>query len=136
MPPPSDKKGESEPLSKEQIGILRSWIDQGAVWPDGPIKDYVKKVAFKEDVMPLLVSACGNCHGAAKQEGNFRVDSRDAVLAGGKAYGKVVQPGNVEKSTLLLIVAGKDEDLPQPEKHKLPPKQVELLKSWVQQGAE
>jgi mono/diheme cytochrome c family protein len=28
MPP------EGEPLSKEQIGILRAWIDQGANWPD------------------------------------------------------------------------------------------------------
>ncbi len=136
MPPPSEKKGESEPLSKEQIGILRSWIDQGAVWPDGPIKEYVKKITFKEDVLPLLVSACASCHGATAQEGDFRVDSRDAILAGGKAYGKVIQPGNVEKSTLLLIVAGKDEDLPQPEKHTLRPKEVELLKNWVQQGAE
>src|SRR6185436_7722762 len=24
-----------EPLTAEQIGILRAWIDQGAVWPDG-----------------------------------------------------------------------------------------------------
>jgi hypothetical protein len=29
MPPEGDQ------LSKEQIGILRAWIDQGAVWPDG-----------------------------------------------------------------------------------------------------
>lgn len=26
---------ESEPLTKEQIGILRAWIDQGLSWPDG-----------------------------------------------------------------------------------------------------
>lgn len=136
MPPPSEKKGESEPLSKEEIGILRSWIDQGAVWPDGPIKEFVKKVTFNEDVMPILAAACASCHGAAKQEGAFRVDSRDALLKGGKAYGKVVLPGNVEKSTLLLIIAGKDEDLPEPEKHKLSAKQVETVRSWVQQGAE
>jgi hypothetical protein len=29
MPPDGD------PLTAEQIGILRAWIDQGAVWPDG-----------------------------------------------------------------------------------------------------
>ncbi len=136
MPPPSDKKGESEPLSKEQIGILRSWIDQGAAWPDGPIKLSVKKVTFKNDILPLLASACASCHGAAKQEGSFRVDSRDALLAGGKSYGKIVTPGNAEKSTLLMIIAGKDEDLPEPEKHKLSPKQVDLVKAWIEQGAE
>ncbi len=46
MPPPSDKPGQSEKLTKEQIGILRAWIDQGAVWPDGPIQEVVKPVTF------------------------------------------------------------------------------------------
>src|SRR5262245_8665453 len=30
MPP----KGKGEPLSKEQIAVLRAWIDAGAAWPD------------------------------------------------------------------------------------------------------
>ncbi len=30
--PPTDKGG---PLGKEQIELIRKWIDQGAVWPDG-----------------------------------------------------------------------------------------------------
>ena len=29
MPP------DGEPLTKEQIGLIRAWIDQGAKWPDG-----------------------------------------------------------------------------------------------------
>ncbi len=31
MPPPPDGKL----LSKEEVGVLRAWIDQGAKWPDG-----------------------------------------------------------------------------------------------------
>src|SRR6266480_122354 len=31
MPP----KGVGDPLTREQIGLLRGWIDQGATWPDG-----------------------------------------------------------------------------------------------------
>lgn len=31
MPP----AGKGDPLTKEQIGLLRAWIDQGARWPDG-----------------------------------------------------------------------------------------------------
>ncbi len=136
MPPPSDKKGESEPLTKEQIGILRAWIDQGATWPDGPIKEYVKTVTFKDDVGPVLAASCGACHGASKQDGGFRVDSREALLAGGKGYGKVIQPGVADKSSLILVVSGKDEDLPEPEKHKLEAKQVELIRNWITQGAQ
>jgi len=35
-----------EPLGAEQIGLLRAWIDQGAVWPDGV--DLVKVVDARE----------------------------------------------------------------------------------------
>ena len=31
MPP----DGEGEPLSRDEIGIVRAWIDQGAIWPQG-----------------------------------------------------------------------------------------------------
>lgn len=135
MPPPSDKPGESEKLTNEQIGILRAWIDQGAIWPDGPIADVVRQITFAQDIEPVLKAACFECHGAADQKGSFRADSVDAVLKGGKTYGKAVMPGDVKKSPLLTIVAGLDEDLPLPQKHKLNPKQVELIKKWVEQGA-
>lgn len=51
MPP----KG--EPLSSEQIGLLRAWIDQGAVWPDTLAGDTANKRehwAFKPPARPAL----------------------------------------------------------------------------------
>ena len=135
MPPPSDKPGESEPLSKEQIGILRAWIDQGAEWPEGPIKEVTKEITFASDIAPLLNKSCSECHGATQAKGDFRADSAEAVLKGGKTYGKIVVPGNPSKSALLTIVSGKDEDLPLPEKHKLPSKQIDLIKQWIETGA-
>jgi mono/diheme cytochrome c family protein len=53
MPP------EGEPLTKEQIGILRAWIDQGARWPENASIDLTKNRehwAFKTPVRPPLVS--------------------------------------------------------------------------------
>ena len=41
---------EGDPLSPDQIGILRSWIDQGASWPDAAdakVKDKADHWAFK-----------------------------------------------------------------------------------------
>ena len=134
MPPPDDK-GKSQPLTKEQIGLLRAWIDQGASWPDGPIKEFVKELTFAKDIQPILQAACAECHGAAQAQGGFRADSREAVLKGGKNYGAAVLAGNGPKSPLLLIAAGKDEDIAVPEKHKLGDQQVELLKKWIEQGA-
>lgn len=135
MPPPSDKKGQSEPLTKEQIGILRAWIDQGAKWPDGDIKEFVKPVTFAGDISPVFATACASCHSGGIAKGGFDASSLEGVLKGGKSYGKVVTPADLKKSTLLTIVSGQDEDLPQPEKHKLQPKQIELVRKWIEQGA-
>lgn len=134
MPPPSDKPGQSEPLTKEQIGILRAWIDQGAHWPDGPV-DVEKPVTFATDIQPILAAACGSCHGAESPEGGFNVLELAAVLKGGENYQSVITPGDAQKSSLITIISGLDEDLPQSEKHRLPPKQVELVKRWIAQGA-
>ncbi len=136
MPPPSDKPGQSEKLTNEQIGLLRAWIDQGAVWPDGPIADVVKPVTFAVDIQPLFASACAACHSGPTAKGGFDAVSLETVLKGGKTYGRAVSPGDLKKSPLITIVSGLDEDLPLPEKHKLPFKQLELVKQWVGQGAE
>ena len=56
MPPENAGK----PLTPEQVGILRAWIDQGAKWPDalsrrgGPSSNHW---AFKPPVRPALPSA-------------------------------------------------------------------------------
>lgn len=135
MPPPSDKPGQSEPLTAEQIGILRAWIDQGAAWPDGPIQEVVKSVTFEADIRPIFKQSCAPCHAGASAKGGFAVDSLAAVLKGGGGYGAVVRAGNPAGSSLVTIVSGKDEDLPAPDRHRLAPKQIELVKQWIQQGA-
>jgi hypothetical protein len=136
MPPPSDKPGQSEKLTNAQIGLLRAWIDQGAVWPEGAIQEVVRPVTFADEIGSVLKSACAECHSGASPKGTFAVDTRAAVLKGGSTYGSLVTPGNPGGSSLMTIVAGKDEDLPSPEKHRLPPKQQALLRTWIEQGAQ
>jgi cytochrome c553 len=135
MPPPGGKPGESDPLTAEQVGIIRAWIDQGAEWPDGPIAEVQKPVAFDTDVRPILAAACGSCHSGASAEGAFRTDSAASVIKGGAGYGAAVIQGSPGKSPLITIVSGKDEDIPKPERHRLPDKQVQTLREWIQQGA-
>ncbi|MCW5559686.1 MAG: hypothetical protein KIT22_17865, partial [Verrucomicrobiae bacterium] len=92
MPPPSDKPGQSEPLTQEQIGILRAWIDQGAPWPDGPV-DVPRQLTFAADILPIFQAACASCHGASDPKGSFNAMDLAAVLKGGENYGAVVTPG-------------------------------------------
>lgn len=135
MPPPGGKPGESDPLTREQISLLRGWIDQGAVWPDGPIAEVVKPVRFDPDIKALLSESCAKCHSGPSAQGGFSTDSLDRVLTGGKTYGTVITPGDPRKSSLLTILAGKDEDIPKPEAHRLADKPLKLVEEWIRQGA-
>jgi mono/diheme cytochrome c family protein len=130
MPP----EGEGDALTPEQIGIVRAWIDQGAQWPEDK-NNAVAQVDYAREIDPILRTACVECHGTKEPKGGFGVETKEAVLQGGKGYGKVVIAGESKKSPLISIVSGKDEDIAQPEKHKLAAAQVELLKKWIEQGA-
>ena len=41
------------------------------------------KVDYQRDVQPILQTHCYSCHGAAAQMSGLRLDSRQALLAGG-----------------------------------------------------
>src|SRR5258706_873868 len=52
-----------DPLSTEQISLLRAWIDQGAEWPESAVtnaKDWRKHWAFKAPVRPKLPQVRNN----------------------------------------------------------------------------
>ncbi|HSG71345.1 MAG TPA: c-type cytochrome domain-containing protein, partial [Planctomycetaceae bacterium] len=55
---------------------------------------------FESKIRPLLASKCVKCHGSKKQEGQLRLDSRQAMLTGGES-GPVFVPGKPEESLIL-----------------------------------
>ena len=63
------------------------------------------------------------------------MDSLEGLLTGGKSYGRVVVPGDLRKSSLLTILAGKDEDIPKPEAHRVSEKSLKQVEEWIRQGA-
>src|SRR4051794_5125182 len=64
--------------------------------------------AFEKEVRPLLVENCRKCHGAEKQKGGLRVDSRKALIEGGES-GPSVVPGRPDTSLLIEAVRQKGE---------------------------
>lgn len=96
------------------------------------------EVDFTRDILPVFREACVECHGAEKQKGKLRMDTREALLKGGED-GKVIEPGNAEKSDLLRrITLPEDDDDVMPPKGKamhLTPVQVERVKKWIIAGA-
>ena len=91
---------------------------------------------FENEIRPLLVVSCYGCHSsqAQKLRGEFRLDSRAALLTGGPS-GPALVPGNPDDSLLMHAVRYADEDLQMPPKQPLAPEQVALLEQWIRDGA-
>jgi hypothetical protein len=88
---------------------------------------------FENRIRPLLIDNCYRCHGADKQRGNLRLDSRDAILHGGD-QGPAIIPGKPQESLLLRAVHHSD-NLKMPPKKQLSRRQIADLEQWVQGGA-
>src|SRR5687768_6914537 len=87
---------------------------------------------FEEQVRPILATKCLQCHGEEKQKGGLRLDSPDAILAGGDS-GPAIEPGKPNKS--LLVEAINYESIEMPPDEKLPPEEIATLQTWIKMGA-
>lgn len=91
------------------------------------------KVDFARDVQPIFRQNCIGCHGPKMQNNGMRVDRRSSVLKPGV---RRVVPGSSENSFLYHRVAGSDFGLQMPPTGALRPEQVQIVKVWIEQGAE
>jgi cytochrome c553 len=89
---------------------------------------------FEKRVRPVLAAKCYDCH-TGKKLGGLAVDSRAALIAGGKS-GPAIAPGNPEGSLLIRAVTHADEKLKMPMGGaKLSDPQIADLSSWIKAGA-
>lgn len=94
--------------------------------------------AYQAIVAPIFKEKCQNCHGAEKQKGKLRLDSPDALAAGGK-NGPVLVAGNADASELIkrvLLPTSNDKHMPPKEKPQLSEEEIKLLHWWIQSGAD
>lgn len=89
---------------------------------------------FEQHVRPVLVLHCQECHGAKKQEGDLRLDSRESLLKGG-LNGPVVVPNSPTESRLITAIGYADDNLQMPPDEPLPSEAVKTLTEWVRLGA-
>jgi mono/diheme cytochrome c family protein len=98
-------------------------------------------ITYASDTKAIFDKSCIKCHGTEKQKGKLRLDSLAGALKGGEE-GKIIEPGESAKSTLVHSIARLgDEDfwMPPPDnKAKIPPltkEQIGLIRAWIDQGA-
>jgi mono/diheme cytochrome c family protein len=91
---------------------------------------------FEREVKPILEEHCFKCHGAEKQKGGLRLDIKTGLFAGGDSEKPSVVPGNSGKSPLIqrVLTTEQDEMMP-PKGERLEPKQIALIKQWIDLGA-
>ena len=97
-------------------------------------------VSYKETIVPLLTDHCGRCHegdGAGTQKSGLAMDSYEQLMQGTR-LGPGIKPGDATGSTLLSLVEGRADPairMPLDGHNPLSPKEIKILRQWIDEGA-
>ncbi len=100
-----------------------------------------KNVDFNFDVRPILVQNCYLCHGPdpSSRKADLRLDTFEGATAAREEGKFAIVPGSISKSEMISRITNHDADMvmPPPESNlKLSEYEIEVLKKWIDQGAE
>lgn len=94
-------------------------------------------IRFSRDVAPILQRRCVGCHGEDLSEGSYRLDSFAALKRSGDSGVPTVLPADSTASELWRRITSSDETERMPsDADPLPDAEVEIIRSWIDQGAE
>jgi hypothetical protein len=108
-----------------------------AIWLALPAAQAEERPApdFAREIQPLLAAHCTKCHGPEKQTSGLRLDDGEAALAGGDS-GAAILPGKAAASLLIERVTSGDDSIRMPPEGKpLTAEQIDLLRRWIDGGA-
>ncbi len=99
-----------------------------------------EKVDYARDIRPILSANCFQCHGADEKtrEADLRLDDPKPATAK-REHGAAIVRGSPQQSMLIARITSHDADqvMPPPASGKsLKPRQIDLLRKWIEQGAE
>jgi WD40 repeat protein len=97
------------------------------------------KVDFEKQVLPILRRNCLACHNVTDAESDLVMETPAALLAGG-VDGPAVVAGNGSESLIIKLASRAQESYMPPDDNdvgakKLTPKELGLIKLWIDQGA-
>ncbi len=90
-----------------------------------------KASLFHQEIAPLLVKHCLECHDATTRKGKLDLSHKTNALAGGKE-GRAIIPGKGSQSLLWQMVA--DNEMPE-DRDPLSASEKASLKKWINDGA-
>lgn len=93
-------------------------------------------IDYAKNIQPIFKKNCYECHGPDKKESGLRLDQRQEALAGGDS-GAAIVAGDPGGSLLLKLVQSDDPEKVMPPKgDSLSRAEIELLKKWIEDGAQ
>jgi Protein of unknown function (DUF1553)/Protein of unknown function (DUF1549)/Planctomycete cytochrome C len=100
-----------------------------------------RHVNYSRDIRPILSNSCYKCHGpdAAERKAGLRFDNKAGAYAKLESGDRAIVPGSASKSALIQRVTSHDPDvkMPPPDSGKtVTAEQIELIKAWIDEGAE
>ncbi|GAB3250811.1 hypothetical protein GCM10027347_08820 [Larkinella harenae] len=95
------------------------------------------RVDFNTQIKPLLNKNCIACHGGVKKASDFSLLFKHEALAPAKSGKPAIVPGDAEGSEFIrrLSLTDPDERMPL-DAPPLKPEEIELLRKWIDQGAQ
>lgn len=94
-------------------------------------------VDFGRDIQPILAKRCYACHGPDTAEGGLRLNLRESALTKHDSGAVTVVPQHAADSELVKRITSTDdgERMP-PEGKPLTETEVELIRRWINEGAD
>lgn len=117
MPPPPNN-----PLTTEQIALIRRWINEGAKNTTCTSDCDTSKFTYSEIVQPILTKNCVGCH-------NMISDQKGVILDSYTETFKVAQSGR-----LLKVIKHESGVTAMPLNGKLLDCDIKLIEKWVNAG--
>ena len=114
------------------FGFSLLWATAGPTAAESSAGLSAQEKFFENQVRPLLIERCQECHGGDLQESELRLDSLDSILQGGIS-GPAAVAGDVRESLILKAVLGDELELMPPD-GPLEDHEVGILRRWVKMG--
>jgi len=91
-------------------------------------------IDFERQIEPIIKERCLECHSQDKRKGGLSLATYADALDGGR-NGPAIRPGNAARSILIHRVTGAVEPQMPKDEDPLTPREVALIRLWINQGA-
>ena len=128
------------------LAVAGQTVDADSPTADSPTADSptadsptaaVAEVDFSRQIRPILAKQCFACHGPQTQESGVALHEHEKAVSDSNEGRKPIVPGDWSSSEISRRVTSQDPAVRMPpEGNGLSDKQIELLKKWIESGAE